>query len=559
MADGLPTRSVTFKLEVKPEHVSDSVRLVGSSSALGRWQPNLGVVMNKTEPSGSMWSATVLITATLFGSVEYKFCVLKATGDAVWEEGANRCLPAGVTSVPLAVFNATLGAGSALAQRIVAWEVTCTSTKPGDCLVVVGSLAALGEWDPDKGLKLSTGPSTYPKWSALSMVPSEGLEITWKVAILRQGGRVEWESGGDRYMELPVDSERYLVKAAYGASLAQAAVHKEEVIHEDTPSSQAARRVVGAPSMFMSPIKSPLALDLPTATSETPRTLGYKKQILDIERQLLEHKKQSLMQEMQQHVQQKTLHQDVYRKPAYDGLPAEDPMSCATSASPSRCTSYMELGFPSPGPSLTDLAIAEHPAEAADADSTLSSSRSSGAASSSLLAELRQPECHPVFALRGDARGSDDFTESLSGYGNAGTPSMRPSVGSSVGSRSSCGLGTPAPVRPVDRLSGVSAATCAASSIHGSCAADESSVALSTPRDRSTTRFSPRHLKLSPDSASFASWVMEKQPILRTDPVDHHKRIPWDFPLAKSEKRDLLILGMAAQDSEADADRMQAQ
>ena len=56
-------------------------------------------------------------------------------------------------------------------------ETTCwfevnVQTNPGDMVVVTGNLLTFGFWDPRNGISLSTHATTYPKWTAVAMVPS---------------------------------------------------------------------------------------------------------------------------------------------------------------------------------------------------------------------------------------------------------------------------------------------------------------------------------------------------------------------------------------------------
>ena len=80
-------------------------------------------------------------------------------------------------------------------------------TRWGDSVVVVGSTPSLGSWDPQRGLRLRTDSSCYPRWQAPTGVPlgPEGAE--YKLVILRGSDESpEWE---------PLDSNRVLTPATF--------------------------------------------------------------------------------------------------------------------------------------------------------------------------------------------------------------------------------------------------------------------------------------------------------------------------------------------------------
>lgn len=78
----------------------------------------------------------------------------------------------------------------------VRFLVTCNAVGPGDTLLLVGSSEELGEWRPERGVRLTTSPSTFPLFE-VSVPLSEGL-VEWKLVIRHQDGYVEWEEGEER-------------------------------------------------------------------------------------------------------------------------------------------------------------------------------------------------------------------------------------------------------------------------------------------------------------------------------------------------------------------------
>ncbi|WP_428934460.1 carbohydrate-binding module family 20 domain-containing protein [Streptomyces sp. ACT015] len=69
------------------------------------------------------------------------------------------------------------------------------STTPGTNVYVVGSIAALGGWDPAKAVRLSAGG--YPVWSATVDVPA-GTAFAYKYLKKDAAGNVTWESNANR-------------------------------------------------------------------------------------------------------------------------------------------------------------------------------------------------------------------------------------------------------------------------------------------------------------------------------------------------------------------------
>jgi len=70
-------------------------------------------------------------------------------------------------------------------------------------VVVTGSHAALGNWDPEKGVELEW---RYNAWVTKEPISLPSANIQLKFVRLSERGHVEWESGENRVLELPAPS-----------------------------------------------------------------------------------------------------------------------------------------------------------------------------------------------------------------------------------------------------------------------------------------------------------------------------------------------------------------
>ena len=68
-------------------------------------------------------------------------------------------------------------------------------TRWGDTAVLVGSTPCLGEWEPQRGARMSTDEHTYPVWHVQLAhdCDDEHGALEYKVVILRDGGAADWE------------------------------------------------------------------------------------------------------------------------------------------------------------------------------------------------------------------------------------------------------------------------------------------------------------------------------------------------------------------------------
>lgn len=87
--------------------------------------------------------------------------------------------------------------------RAVCFEATCTETKVGWHVRVVGNSHVLGAWDPKRGLLLSTSPAQYPAWKSGVVLLDEEPAVDYKYVICDGAGEaVEWEPTPNRGLHL---------------------------------------------------------------------------------------------------------------------------------------------------------------------------------------------------------------------------------------------------------------------------------------------------------------------------------------------------------------------
>mmetsp|Transcript_47819 Transcript_47819/g.120557 ORF Transcript_47819/g.120557 Transcript_47819/m.120557 type:complete len:477 (+) Transcript_47819:107-1537(+) len=67
----------------------------------------------------------------------------------------------------------------------------CSCTQPGECLALTGEDPALGGWDMQKVVQLTTSAASFPIWSGSIAAPAVGSEF--KLVISRGNGNVSWE------------------------------------------------------------------------------------------------------------------------------------------------------------------------------------------------------------------------------------------------------------------------------------------------------------------------------------------------------------------------------
>ena len=171
--------------------------VVGSAPELGGWDPARAVALDPaTYPN---WTASVPIPAgTTF---EYKYVKKSSDGAVVWETRSNR--------------TATVPADGSLAFAD-GWEAGATvsatvtlhvTAEAGQSLFMVGSVAALGSWDPGSAVPLTQADATT--WTGTVTLPGSQF-IEYKYIRRSPDGGVVWESDPNRTTTTPAGGEMTL-------------------------------------------------------------------------------------------------------------------------------------------------------------------------------------------------------------------------------------------------------------------------------------------------------------------------------------------------------------
>jgi alpha-amylase len=195
---GTSTGSVneTFN-EDKTTDWGQNVYLVGSLSQLGSWDPASAIPLSSA--SYPTWSATVPLPADT--SFQYKYIVKDSSGTVTWESGDNHTATTGESDGTLSntwgsATTTTSGAsdGSSTGTFTVNFSEDKT-TDWGQSVYLVGSLPALGGWDPASAVALSS--ASYPDWTASLTLPA-ATSFQYKYIVKDSSGTVTWESGANR-------------------------------------------------------------------------------------------------------------------------------------------------------------------------------------------------------------------------------------------------------------------------------------------------------------------------------------------------------------------------
>jgi alpha-amylase len=161
------------------------IYLVGSVQALGAW--NTASALPLTQ-NGATWTRTVTLPANTY--LEYKYIAKDPAGNVTWEQDPNH------TATTAASGTATLtdtwhGANPTVSVTFAATVTTWF----GQNVYVVGSIPALGSWNPAAAVPLS--PASYPLWTGTVAVPPN-TRFEYKFIKKDPDGTVEWENGANR-------------------------------------------------------------------------------------------------------------------------------------------------------------------------------------------------------------------------------------------------------------------------------------------------------------------------------------------------------------------------
>jgi alpha-amylase len=186
-----PTAGVTERFTVSGAPAGAPIYLVGSIGPLGNWAPAAAVPMTR---SGSTWTvtATGLPAST---AIQYKYIARDAAGNVTWEPGDNHGLttPATSSTTVADTWNGSVGTDAITFNEY-------RTTVLGQNVYLVGSIAALGGWNPGSAVPMS--PAGYPTWSVtVALPPSTSFE--YKYIVRDAAGNVTWESGANRTYSTP--------------------------------------------------------------------------------------------------------------------------------------------------------------------------------------------------------------------------------------------------------------------------------------------------------------------------------------------------------------------
>mmetsp|Transcript_48245 Transcript_48245/g.96582 ORF Transcript_48245/g.96582 Transcript_48245/m.96582 type:complete len:527 (+) Transcript_48245:161-1741(+) len=84
----------------------------------------------------------------------------------------------------------------------VTFKLKNDQTQPGDTVLAIGSVGALGLWKPDGALKFKTDAKSFPIWTAEVSLPL-GTDLDFKFVMQRSSGDLQWENGDNRKLTVP--------------------------------------------------------------------------------------------------------------------------------------------------------------------------------------------------------------------------------------------------------------------------------------------------------------------------------------------------------------------
>lgn len=197
--DAVQKVQATFECKNGGTTWGQSVYVVGNTAELGNWNAAQAIKLNPNGPYPTWTGLVQNLPAS--STLEWKCIKRPETGEVtrvdLWEPGANNVLVtpasghAGATTGDFSGSDAGTQSGTTVTVNFV-----CDNgvTTPGQSVYVSGSAAALGNWSPDKALKLD--PTNYPRWTGSHVVPS-GSAIDWKCVKRPENAAtpVVWEPG----------------------------------------------------------------------------------------------------------------------------------------------------------------------------------------------------------------------------------------------------------------------------------------------------------------------------------------------------------------------------
>ncbi|WP_219671496.1 carbohydrate-binding module family 20 domain-containing protein [Streptomyces bambusae] len=116
--------------------------------------------------------------------------------------GGRIAVTAGLLAATLVAQASPSSAAQASAASPIRFGVTAT-TEWGDELLAVGSVPALGSWDPARAVHLDA--HGYPVWSGEAVVPAD-VPVEYKYVVRESDGTFTWEEGPNRLLRPRPDS-----------------------------------------------------------------------------------------------------------------------------------------------------------------------------------------------------------------------------------------------------------------------------------------------------------------------------------------------------------------
>jgi alpha-amylase len=185
--------AVTFAVTA-PTGAGETIHVTGNRAELGNWNTGAAVALTL---SGGVWRSTVNLPANT--ALEYKYIRKTAAGAVTWEFDPNRSrtTPGTCTVTWTDTWNGP-GSSTGCTTAAVTVEVNAT-TVLGQNVFVVGNVAALGAWNTNNAVALSS--AAYPIWRGTVNLPANA-SVEYKY-IKKQGTTVTWESGTNRVRTTP--------------------------------------------------------------------------------------------------------------------------------------------------------------------------------------------------------------------------------------------------------------------------------------------------------------------------------------------------------------------
>jgi len=100
-------------------------------------------------------------------------------------------------------------------QAGVLFHAVNEETHWGDRMVVTGNDPALGSWNPWEGIEMQTTGTMFPNWTANAALPA-GKNVEYKFVRIESSGKVHWESGDNRHLQVTAAGRAAVVSGPYG-------------------------------------------------------------------------------------------------------------------------------------------------------------------------------------------------------------------------------------------------------------------------------------------------------------------------------------------------------